>query len=68
MLELTGKSRVSHLTGADMTSISTMGFLRIFFATHSDLPCFINNNKADSLKNQVFIEYKKLMVSYFSYN
>lgn len=67
MLELTSKSRVSHLIGAYMTSIYTMGFLRIFLATHSDLPCFINN-KVDSLKNQIFIEYKKLMVSDFSYN
>lgn len=68
MLELTSKCRVSHLTGADKTGIFTMGFLRSFFATHSDLPCFINNNKIDSLKNQIFVEYKKLMVSYFSYN
>lgn len=67
MLELTSISRISHLTGADLASIST-SFLRIFSATHSDLSCFVNNDKVDSFKTDIFIKYKKLMVSYFSYN
>ena len=32
---------------------------------NSDLFCFITNNKVDPFKNKIFIEYEKLILSYF---
>lgn len=67
MLELTSIFIASHFTYEAMTS-TFMGFLRIFTATQPKLSCFINNNKIDAFQNKIFTKYKKLTVSYLSYN